>query len=105
MSKLSKEAVLAGLDAARRLRAGQLPTAAEIAAAPLLSGWVVQPLDGSLVRLFGVVEGHPIVPDGPCATSALLVMADDKSWARTVSRVYALGPSLNDLMSGRSSRQ
>ena len=98
MAILSRETVLAGLHAAARIRSGEPPTKAEIAAAPKMEAWSLEPVEGGLYRLVGMVTGHPVIPPGFCRTSALLVMSEDRTWARTVSRVYALGPALHDFL-------
>lgn len=98
MVTLSREAIIAGLIAAARIRDGELPSEAEIAAAPRLEGWAYEPMGGGLYRLVGVVTGHPSIPDGYCHTSAVLVLAGDLRWARTVSRVYSLGQSVQEML-------
>lgn len=90
MSRLSKEAVAAGLRAAVRLKRGEVPTDAELANAPLLSGWVLGQEYGAFYRLGGYVSGHPLLPDGWCWTSPVLFLEPDRRWARTVSRLYRL---------------
>src|SRR5690606_21882517 len=72
MSRLSKEVVAAGLREATRIRAGFVPGDDELAGAPLISHWVVEPVSGNLVRLFGEVSEHPLLPDGWRRTSAVL---------------------------------
>ncbi|MCF1742051.1 DUF6634 family protein [Paradevosia shaoguanensis] len=90
MSLLTRDTVLAGLRAARRIQQGHLPTQAELAAAPVLSNWVLAEEPGNLFRLAGMVSGHPLLADGWCTTSIVLVMDPDRNWARTVSRLYRL---------------
>lgn len=52
--------------------------------------------------LQGVVSGHPHIKDGALvATSPLVVLAHDKTWARTLSRFYRLGVSLGEAMARR----
>jgi hypothetical protein len=54
------------------------------------------------LALGGIVSGHPSLPDGAyILTSPLLWLADDKRAARTVSRFYRLGTSLQDLLAAR----
>lgn len=71
----------------RRLQEGYLPTTRELANAPFLDDWcLLGPFLG------GVVVGHPVVADGHrCITSAVLALAANGTWARTVSRYYRLG--------------
>ncbi len=94
MSRLSKEVVAAGLREATRIRAGFVPGDDELAGAPLISHWVVEPVSGNLVRLFGEVSEHPLLPDGWSRTSAVLAADEGAGWVRTVSRYYRLGPRL-----------
>jgi hypothetical protein len=75
MSILPKETVAAGLLEAARIRSRFVPGEAELADAPLLSGWAVQPLAAGLVRLVGFVSGHPLLPDG-CITTSSILAAD-----------------------------
>jgi len=96
MSILSRETVLEGLTAAARLKAGTPPSEQELAPAPVLTLWTYAPLPGGLCCLAGVVVGHPRIRDGSCFTSAVLAIDPELKWARTVSRLYALGPSLTD---------
>lgn len=93
MSRLSKEVVAAGLRGAARIKSGFVPGSAELAGAPLLSHWVVEPVPGGLGRLVGLVSGHPLLPDGWCTTSPVLAADEDAGWVRTASRYYRLGPS------------
>lgn len=70
-----------------RLQEGYLPTTGELADAPFLDDWC--PLGPFLG---GVVVGHPVVADGHrCITSAVLALAADGTWARTVGCYYRLG--------------
>lgn len=70
----------------QRLSDGHLPIEADLAEAPLLDNW--RPHGPCLA---GMVTGHPIISDGPCVTSLVLVVAADLSWARTLNRYYRLG--------------
>lgn len=90
MSRLSSDIVSAGLRAAIHLKEGHLPTAADPQAAPLLSDWALAVEPASVYRLVGVVSGHPIIADGWCTTSVVLVIAPQRQWARTISRLYRL---------------
>ena len=94
MSRLSRETLAAGLRAALRIQEGELPTDADLAAAPRLEGWAIEEVEANLYRLVGVVTGHPTVADGWCTTSVLLVIDENRKWARTVSRLYRLGRPL-----------
>lgn len=77
-----------------RLRAGDGPTQAELAAAPLLETWGLQP-SAQHVVLCGYVTDHPRLVDGDWITTSPVVwMAADRQAARTVSRWYRLGNSV-----------
>ena len=95
MGRLSNEMLLAGLSAAIKLSEGVLPTEAELADAPLLTGWVLGQEQGGYSQLGGFVSGHPILDDGWCWTSVVLYLEPNCRWARTVSRLYRLGDPLN----------
>lgn len=97
MSKLSKKAIAAGLREAARIGAGFVPGEVELAEAPLLTSWIIEPLPGGLLRLVGVVSGHPLIRDGWCTTSPLIAADSDAGWARTVSRYYRLGARLGEV--------
>jgi hypothetical protein len=80
-------ALLSDMD---QLRAGVRPE--HLAAdAPFLDRWTVgyRPV----ACLVGLSTGHPLLPgDGrQIATSDLMLMSQDRSWARTLSRWYRLG--------------
>ena len=67
-----------------------LPTPEELGAAPTLSGWCLVVRDKTHC-LLGRANGHPkLVDDARIATSALLRISGDRSYARTWSRFYAL---------------
>lgn len=84
-----------------RLERGEAPSAMELAAAPQLDCWYLTN-HHNFLALGGIVTGHPTLPDGGhITTSALLWVADDKRAARTVSRLYRLGTSLEDLLAAR----
>lgn len=77
-----------------RMRAGEVPSDAELAAAPELSGWMVQDLTNQ-PYLAGWVHGHPRLPDGAWITTSPVVwLAPDQRCARTVSRWYRLREQL-----------
>lgn len=67
------------------------PTEDDLRDAPLIrtDGPVVRPV----LCLSGQVFGHPAVGQGHFSiTSELYAMADDETWARTLSRFYRLRP-------------
>lgn len=94
MVRLTREAVRDGLRAAVEIRQGKLPARVELEEAPSLTQWAVAEEGSGLSRLVGVVQGHPLLGSGWCTTSVVLVMAPDRTWARTVSRLYRLGEPL-----------
>jgi hypothetical protein len=74
----------------RRARAGQHPDRQTIASAPVLDHWQLtfrpEPC------LIGTMRGHPHVRDRHRGmTSGLWLLAPELGYARTLSRVYALG--------------
>jgi hypothetical protein len=82
-----------------RIRAGKGPTAAELENAPLLDGWsvVVRPAH----CLGGAVRGHPRLGDRPLiATTEVFAIDPVRGWARTYSRFYALGATLEERTGG-----
>jgi hypothetical protein len=72
-----------------RLADGQLPTARELDAAPLLSPFIVS--SRPAVCLIGGNCGHPINQGHTIRTSDVAVLAAELGWARTSSRLYRLG--------------
>jgi len=97
MSFLSKGVVAAGLREAARIEAGFVPGDTELAEAPMLTHWAVEPLSGGFMRLVGLVSGHPLIQDGWITTSPLLAADKEAEWVRTVSRCYSLGPRLGEI--------
>lgn len=62
---------------------------------PVLHNWRL--IDGGadcLGILVGEVTGHPSLPNGWITTSLVCELAQDQSWARTISRLYNLGARL-----------
>lgn len=90
---IPRETVAAALAELARLDAGHVPDAAELAAAPLLTDYIVEPCAGG-IRLYGVVSGHPTIEDGWCTTSPVIAADEAQMWCRTVSRYYRLGRPL-----------
>ena len=88
MSMLTREAIAAGLRAAAKIKAGQLPTEEDLADAPALNGWAFRNAPDDLVRLVGWVTDHPLLEDGWITTSVVLAIDPERKWARTVSRLY-----------------
>ncbi|MGU3478581.1 DUF6634 family protein [Methylobacterium sp. D48H] len=82
------------LDAFDRLTAGEPPDGRELAAAPCLTAWrrtLVPTVEPALV---GCVGDHPVLHgDRRVVTSRPLLLDADAGWARTLSRLYRLGPA------------
>lgn len=75
----------------RDLAAGSVPSARRLREAPHLRRWGFAPR--SALCLTGTTYGHPRLVDGRDAvTSEVFAIARDRSWARTLSRFYQLGP-------------
>jgi len=82
-------------DDLRRIAAGELPTAADLADAPIIDHWSLALR--SETSLVGVISGHPAIGHlRPGATTSLFAFAPDRSWARTWSRYYRLGRRAGD---------
>ena len=79
------ESLLAHL---KNLRAGILPTAEELAAAPVLERW--RPTVREAECLVGNVDGHPSL-GGLMTTSEVWTYAPALGWSRTMSRLFRLG--------------
>ena len=86
-------------DLRRMLQEGG-PTRDELAKAPVLSRWrlIAHPDDG-FPSLVGIVTGHPVVGPGPVITSPVAAIGLTGEWARTVSRLYALGVPADEVVS------
>jgi len=70
--------------------------------APFLDRWsFLASADG--VRLMGVVVGHPHCGPGPIRTTPIWAIDLRQRWARTLSRFYRLGESMEAPGPGRSS--
>lgn len=96
MGTVTRETLAAALKEVARIRDGFLPGPAELADAPILSHWSVEPLPGGMICLIGEVAGHPKLADGWCTTSVVLAADLADGWIRTVSRYYRLGPKLGE---------
>lgn len=74
-----------------RILEGSAPEAIVLGKPPILNRWL---LGNTLAPcLVGLSTGHPklVGVDTPIATSQVLLMSDDMTWARTLSRWYRLG--------------
>lgn len=85
------ERLLADLKA---IQAGEGPTEAELAAAPLIERY--SKVYAPVPCLSGLILGHPGMDNGPGRTSDLWVVAPDQGWVRTLSRYYRLGRALDE---------
>ncbi len=63
------------------------PTAAELAAAPVISGPQLVS-DPVAIRLAGLVIGHPRVAAGPAVSSRLYAIDLNRTWVRSYSRLW-----------------
>ena len=80
-----------------RYEAGEVPSARELADAPVLSQWFVQTARDGVLLLAGDCIGHPRLGSQWITTSPLIYIAKDRTWARTRSRLYRL-ESMHPLM-------
>lgn len=80
------------VDSIRRYGAGWGPTAAELAAAPVIAEWTKVP-DLSAMRLLGTVSGHPLIGPGAGLTSQVVAIDLTAGWMRSGTRLWRLGPS------------
>ncbi len=74
----------------------KVPTEAELAAAPLLQGWVLESPSNSRPWLYGWFFGHPEIDDGDHGHTSPVLQMDTGSpahWATTENRLYRLGVS------------
>ncbi len=74
-----------------RVAQGEHPSEEDLRDAPLLMEWTVRL--APVPHLFGIVLGHPWIPDGyECRTSELFTYDPTIGYARTLSRFYRLLP-------------
>jgi len=88
----------AGLSANLRLLADDLdrisngagPTEADLARAPLLVDWhpKLTPTQEPAIR--GIVQGHPVIPDGETLRAEILAADPDLTWVRTWTGYFRL---------------
>ena len=83
------EALLAQLKAIAK---HELPTIGEIAEAPLIDRYQLTYRDSPC--MVGNVLNHPILTGPVVTTSEVWIFAPELGWARTYSRLYALGRPL-----------
>ena len=73
------------------------PSETDIADAPDLSDWQAAISPGGHVMLWGEVTNHPILGNSSIHTSQLIAIDPGAGWARTASRWYRLGRSMEAL--------
>ncbi len=77
-------------DDIERLAANGAPTAADLARAPVID--LYRSAQRPTTALIGVVSGHPTVRNRHVAmTTEIFAIDPERSWARSWSRLYALG--------------
>ncbi|GEP12458.1 DUF6634 family protein [Methylobacterium gnaphalii] len=82
------------LKAYDHLSGGDPPDPRALAAAPLLRDWQCALVPTMVPVLAGEVRNHPALPGTRrVATSRLLLLDAGAGWARTLSRLYRLGPA------------
>ncbi|MDF3608352.1 ATP-dependent Lon protease [Paracoccus sp. DMF-8] len=73
------------------------PTEEDLAQAPILSDWKAAISPGGHVMLWGEVTDHPLLGNASIHTSQLIAIDPAAGWARTASRWYRLGRSIDAL--------
>jgi hypothetical protein len=73
----------------KRFAAGELPSAEELAEAPLLDLYARS--QRPMLCLVGFCTDHPRLRGPIVATTDIWVMAEDLGWCRTLGRFYRLG--------------
>lgn len=71
------------------------PSKADLAQAPVLSDWKAAISPGGHVMLWGEVINHPLLGNASITTSQLIAINPEAGWARTASRWYRLGRSID----------
>ncbi len=89
---LKLEALIADL---KRIAAGEAPTPADLADAPLLIGWNMSTRYAPC--LAGMVADHPLLGMSEIRTSQVWAGDFSGRWVRTYSRWYRLGASAKEL--------
>ena len=80
----------------RRLAGGEAP---DLRSVPVLRNW--RPASRFQMALEGIAHGHPLIVEGRLAiTSEVFALATDRSWARTLSRFYALENPIEEQRNG-----
>lgn len=82
----------------RAIAAGEAgPSETDLAQAPVLSDWKAAISPGGHVILWGEVVDHPLLGTASITTSQLIAIDPEAGWARTASRWYGLGRSIDAL--------
>ena len=68
-----------------------IPSAEELAVAPVLTNWIFSMFTGHC-QAVGIVDKHPVLgEDRKIHTSPILAIDENLGWIRTFSRLYVLG--------------
>ncbi|WJS83919.1 DUF6634 family protein [Paracoccus sp. TOH] len=73
------------------------PSDADLAQAPVLSDWKAAISPDRHMMLWGEVTDHPLLGNASIHTSQLIAIDPEAGWARTASRWYRLGRSIDAL--------
>ena len=73
------------------------PSGADLAQAPVLSDWKAAISPDGHIMLWGKVTDHPLLGNASIHTSQLIAIDPEAGWARTASRWYRLGRSIDAL--------
>ena len=73
------------------------PSEPDLATAPVLSDWKAAISPDGYVMLWGEVVNHPLLGNASIHTSQLIAIDPEAGWARTASRWYRLGRSIDAL--------
>lgn len=73
------------------------PSEADLEHAPVLSDWKAAISPDGHVMLWGEVTNHPLLGNASIHTSQLIAIDPGAGWARTASRWYRLGRSIDAL--------
>lgn len=73
------------------------PSDADLAIAPILSDWKAAISPDGHIMLWGEVTDHPLLGNASIHTSQLVAIDPEADWARTASRWYRLGRSIDAL--------
>ncbi|MDF3605792.1 ATP-dependent Lon protease [Paracoccus sp. DMF-8] len=93
LSPIDREWIDKVLRAIDAVEAG--PSEANLAQAPVLSGWKAAMSPDGHVMLWGEVTDHPLLGNASIHTSQLIAIDPEIGWARTASRWYRLGRSID----------